>query len=110
MPRLVRRAPLSERLKAYMNPWDFLLWLSEELNGNDWDDFQKQWATPIGLGMNLVFMIARANTGASGSVQGDDVFGDSEVRGGSGWLTWFVSVYSIRLQWLQFCTPLFSSS
>jgi len=98
MPRLVRRAPLSERLKAYLDPLDFLLWLSEELNSNDWEDFQKQWATPIGVAINIVFMIARANSGGASSTKGDDVFGDYEVRRGSGWLTWFVSISSSYLQ------------
>ncbi|OCL09267.1 hypothetical protein AOQ84DRAFT_354077 [Glonium stellatum] len=89
MPRLVRRAPLSERIKAYLNPWDFLLWVSEELNSNDWDEFQRTWAMPIGVGVNLIFIIAKANTGGSGSSGGDDVFGDYGSRRGSGWLSWF---------------------
>ena len=92
MPRLVRRAPLSERIKAYLNPWDFLLWASEELNGNDWDDFQRAWAIPIGVGVNLVFIIAKANTGVSRSSGGDYVFGDYGSRRGSGWLSWLVGV------------------
>lgn len=91
MPRLVRRAPLSERIKAYLNPWDILLWLSEELNGNDWEDFQKEWSIPIGVVMNIVCMIARANSGSSASYGGDDVFGDYESRRGSGWLLFLVS-------------------
>ncbi|XTI85165.1 hypothetical protein V2W45_1372863 [Cenococcum geophilum] len=88
MPRLIRRAPLSERIKAYLNPWDFLLWVSEELNGNGWDDFQRAWAIPIGVGVNLVFIIAKANTGVSRSSGDDDVFGDYGSRRGSGWLLW----------------------
>ena len=90
MPRLVRRAPLVERIKAYLNPLDFLLWLSEEIDSNDWDEFQRSYSTPIGLGLNLVFLIARANTGKTTSSSGlDDVFG-GEDQGGTGWLSWFV--------------------
>ncbi|KAL5348377.1 hypothetical protein ACLOAV_006859 [Pseudogymnoascus australis] len=37
MPRLVRRKPLGERLKAYLNPLDFLLYVSEELETSEWD-------------------------------------------------------------------------
>lgn len=88
--RLVRRAPLLERIKAYINPLDFLLWLSEEISGNEWDDFQKRWATPAGLMLNLVFMIARANAGSRTTDADSDVFGDAYERRGSGWLAWFV--------------------
>ncbi len=90
MPRLVRRQPLAERIKSYLNPLDFLLWLSEEFDSNDWDQWQKAWAIPLGIIFNFVFLIARANTGgSSGRRRGDDVFGDDS--GASGWLSWFVS-------------------
>lgn len=88
--RLVRRAPLLERIQAYLNPWDFLLWASEELNGNDWGDIHKRWAVPIGIVLNVVFMMARAN--ARSSRGGDDVFADYHERRGSGWLAWVVSL------------------
>ena len=93
MPRLVRRAPLLERIKAYLNPLDFLLWLSEEVDSNDWDEFHRQYSTPIGLTFNLVFLIARANGGVGRGGGGmDDVFGDDGGRPGrgAGWLGWFV--------------------
>jgi len=88
--RLVRRAPLIDRVAAYLNPLDFLLWLSEELNSNDWDDFQRTWSIPTGITMNVAFMIARSNSRASTSTTGDDVFGDSHIDRGSGWLSWLV--------------------
>jgi len=88
MPRLVRRAPLTERIMAYLDPGDFLLWLSEELNTSDWEDFEKAYAMPIGILCNIFFMIARANSGTSNST---DVFGDYHSRIGSGWLQWIVS-------------------
>lgn len=84
MPRLVRRRPLLERVKAYLNPFDFLLWLSEEIETRDWDD--QRFANPLGAALNFIFMLARANSGPNRS-SGDDVFGDS---GGSGWFSWFV--------------------
>ena len=90
MPRLVRRRPLAERIKAYLNPLDFLLWLSEELDSSDWDQWQKDWATPIGIGLNLVLLVARANSGPSAR-RGDDVFGD--VEGYTGWWAWFVRAF-----------------
>ncbi len=96
MPRLVRRAPLGERIRAYLNPLDFLLWLSEEVDSNDWDEFHRSYSTPIGLVLNFVFLIARANGGRGrGSGNGmDDVFGDETSRGGSGWLGWLVRAFT----------------
>jgi hypothetical protein len=84
MPRLVRRRPLLERIKAQLNPLDLLLWLSEEIETRDWD--HKSFAIPLGLGLNFVFLVARGATGASGG-RGrgyDDVFGEE----GSGWGVW----------------------
>lgn len=84
MPRLVRRQPLSERIMAAMNPMDFLLWLSEELETRDWDSATA--GTQMGLAMNFLFLLARANL--SSSTKSDDVFSDETS---SGWLTFFVS-------------------
>lgn len=87
MPRLVRRRPLGERIKSYLNPLDFLLWLWEEIDANDWDQFEKDWALPAGVALNVVFLIARASSRPNGSRAVDDVFGDD---GGVPWLSWFV--------------------
>ena len=86
--RLIRRRPLWQRLKAYFDPLDFLLWLSEELETSDWEEWQKEWATPIGIGMNLVMLIARANSSNSSSGYGNDVFAEDVRR--TGWVAWFV--------------------
>lgn len=67
-----------------LNPMDFLLWLSEELETRDWDSTSA--GTQLGLGLNFVFLIARANSSSSSSK--DDVFSDDN---GSGWLSFFVS-------------------
>ncbi|GKZ24508.1 hypothetical protein AbraIFM66951_006096 [Aspergillus brasiliensis] len=88
MPRLVRRRPLTERIKSYLNPLDFLLWLSEEIDTHDWDQFEKNWALPLGIALNVVFLIARANSQSYGSQAIDDVFGDD---GSTPWLSWFSS-------------------
>lgn len=89
--RLVRKEPVLTRLRNYLNPWDFLLWASEELNSNDLEDVYKQWSIPIAILLNSVFMIARANSGGDNGSPGDDVFGDYHERRGSGWLVWIVS-------------------
>ncbi|ORY65240.1 uncharacterized protein BCR38DRAFT_193758 [Pseudomassariella vexata] len=94
MPRLVRKAPLAERVKAMLNPMDFLLWLSEEIETRDWNS--KVVGTRLGLSMNFMFLLARANS--SKSTTADDVFGDG---GESGWLTfvgalvWFLAGFSV---------------
>ncbi|KAI1806130.1 hypothetical protein F4811DRAFT_167876 [Daldinia bambusicola] len=82
-PRLVRRRPLAERVKAMLNPMDFLLWLSEEIETRDWDS--KLVGTQMGVAMNFAFLLARANSGGSRAV--DPVFEDGSV---SGWFTFFV--------------------
>ena len=87
-PRLVRRRPLTERLKEKLHPGDFLLWLSEELNSDEWQDTLKDWSTVVGIAFNFVFLVARANCKVTSD--GDDVFADHERRLGSGWLAWFV--------------------
>ena len=83
-PRLIRRQPLRERILSSLNPMDFLLWLSEELETRDWDSAAV--GTQLGLGLNFVFLLARANSGRSSS--NDDLFSDDQ---GSGWLSFFVS-------------------
>ncbi|PNH37833.1 hypothetical protein VD0004_g8959 [Verticillium dahliae] len=72
MPRMVRRKPWAERVKAMLNPMDFLLWVSEELETRDWDS--KALGTKLGLAFNFIFLIARANCAASEAH--DDVFSD----------------------------------
>jgi hypothetical protein len=94
-PRLVRRRPLSERLKEKLDPWDFLLWLSEELNSDEWQENLKDWSTVIGVTCNFVFLVARANSAPS--TNGDDVFADYESRLGSGWLAWLVRPSALRI-------------
>jgi len=91
MPRLVRRKPLVDRIKDYLNPGDFLLWLSEEIETRDWDS--KQFAAPLALGLHVVLLIARANSGCS-TRDGDDVFG--EDSNGTGWLSYLVRSHRLR--------------
>ncbi|KAJ5569628.1 uncharacterized protein N7459_009058 [Penicillium hispanicum] len=88
MPRLVRRRPLAERIQSYLNLWDLLLWVSEEIDGNDWDQMEKDWGLSIGIALNLVFLVARGKSRSSGSKAIDDVFGDDE---GVPWLSWLAS-------------------
>lgn len=85
MSRRVRRAPLSERLPNYFDPRDWALWLSEEVQTSDWAKVQGKPTWAIGLGCNIVFMIALSNSKGAG-YQEDEVFGDYAVRSGSGWL------------------------
>ncbi|OAA81332.1 hypothetical protein LEL_00877 [Akanthomyces lecanii RCEF 1005] len=84
MPRLVRRKPLLERLSALLNPMDFLLWLSEELETRDWDS--ENAGTQLGLALNFVFLLARANS--SSAPPADDVFGGEDK---SLWLSLMVN-------------------
>ncbi|PTB70940.1 hypothetical protein BBK36DRAFT_1137585 [Trichoderma citrinoviride] len=85
MPRLVRRRSLWERITSMLNPMDFLLWLSEELETRDWDS--KLAGTQLGLGMNLAFLLARANSGSSSEWSDSDIFSDETNSGLLSWLT-----------------------
>lgn len=91
MPPLVRRRPLLERIKANLDPYDLLLWLSEELNDDSYDDLLNVWATPIGIAVNIVFILARGASKPSTARGSDDVFGDVAAQRGSGWFAWLVS-------------------
>ncbi|KAF2475887.1 uncharacterized protein BDR25DRAFT_339847 [Lindgomyces ingoldianus] len=106
MPRLVRREPLAERIKAYLDPWDWLMWASEELNSNDWDDFAKSYASSLGLAMNVFFMVARANSSRP-SPTGDDVFGDYQ-RKSSGWLSSIMNFVVLSLSILSFLNAFYT--
>lgn len=77
-----------ERLKSMMNPMDFLLYLSEELETRDWDS--KPVGTQLGLATNFAFLLARANS-ARVSRPADPVFDDEAASGYSAWLTFVVS-------------------
>ncbi|KAK5138110.1 hypothetical protein LTR08_004805 [Meristemomyces frigidus] len=106
MPRLVRRAPLLERLKAYLDPYDLLLWLSEELNDDTYDEWLKEWATPIGVGLNILFILARGASKAGAGRGSDDVFGDTDERRGSGWFTW-IATFLVHLLTVLCCLNAF---
>lgn len=85
MPPIIRRPPLSERIKAFLNPYDVLLWLAEELHESALDEALRDWAMPLGLAANLIFACARWATRTDNH---DDIF---DAPSTSGWLQWFVS-------------------
>ena len=87
-PRLIRGRPLAERIRAYLNPFEVLLRLSEELDTGDWDHQYKEWANSTGFLLNLIFLIARANSGYDTGRRTDDVFGDD--GGYTNWFGWLV--------------------
>ncbi|OAA43590.1 hypothetical protein NOR_04165 [Metarhizium rileyi] len=80
MPRLVRQRPLWDRISSMLNPMDFLLWLSEEIETRDWDSGLV--GTQLGLGLNFLFLLVRANSGSKQA--SDDIFGDDSS---SSWLS-----------------------
>jgi hypothetical protein len=94
MPPVVRRAPLSERIKAYFDLSDWLIWISEELNSSDWEEFASAYALYIGFGANLLFVLAQANSGASTASDDDGVF--NEVQG-PGWIKWIMGLLVLVL-------------
>jgi hypothetical protein len=107
MPRLVRRAPLTERIKAYLDPMDWLMWASEELNSSDWEDFAKSYAISLGLAMNVLFVVAKANANASSTGKADDVFGEPKGTG-PGWLKWFMGLIVLVLTVVSFANGFYT--
>ncbi|KAF2846512.1 hypothetical protein T440DRAFT_471777 [Plenodomus tracheiphilus IPT5] len=99
MPRLVRRAPVSERIKAYIDPSDWVIWISEELNSSDWDEFASSYSLYLGFGANLLFILAQANSGASSISEDDGVFNTVQ---GPGWLKWFANLLVLALTGASF--------
>jgi hypothetical protein len=75
-----------------LNPMDFYLWLSEEIQTLNWDS--KAFGTRFGLAANFVFLLARANAGKTRDV--DDVFGDAPTNG---WVSLLVSLRGLQLSW-----------
>jgi hypothetical protein len=73
--RLVRRRSLWQRVTAVLDPRDFLLWLSEEVETREWSS-SKTLGVQIGLGMSILFLLARANSRSS--EDDDDIFEDDE--------------------------------
>lgn len=106
MPPLVRRRPLLERLQTYLDPWDFLLWLSEELNDDAHEEFLNNYATFIGIALNFAFIVARGAANGGDSRGSDDVFGDIEEHTGSGWLAW-IATFSVHALTLLCCLNTF---
>jgi len=91
MPPIIRRAPLLERIKAYLDPYDLLLWLSQELNNDTIGEWLEEWATPVGIALNILFVLARGASRPGEARGNDDVFVDHERGSSSGWFTWLVS-------------------
>lgn len=90
--RLVRRRPLMERLKTFFDPWDYLLWLSEEIETRNFGS--KTLGTQLGLALNFAFILARVYGSSSAGGDSDDIFSDSDSSGSTGWLAYFVSSWT----------------
>jgi len=63
--RLVRRQSMTERLLTLINPFDFFLALSIWLESHDWDNLQNTIKNPLGLALNILCLISRANSNGS---------------------------------------------
>ncbi|KAK2613763.1 hypothetical protein N8I77_000653 [Diaporthe amygdali] len=98
-PRLVRRRPLKERIISALDPWDFFLWLSEEIETRDYGS--KSVGNQLGLALNFAFILARVyGTNSTGS--DDDIFSDS-YSDTSGWLAYFAWSVTWELTALSIC-------
>lgn len=98
--RLVRRRPLWERIKSRFDPWDYVLWLSEEIETRNFGS--KSLGNQLGVACNFVFILARVYGSSSTGSDNDDIFSDSDSGTSSGWLAYFVS------SWIPFAPHLMS--
>ena len=87
--RLVRRRPLWERIKSYFDPWDYIFWLSEEIETRNFGS--KSVGNQLGVALHFIFMIARVYGSSSTGGDSDDIFSDLDSNTSSGWLAYFVS-------------------
>ncbi|KAH8750540.1 hypothetical protein F5883DRAFT_223032 [Diaporthe sp. PMI_573] len=85
--RLVRRRPLWERIKSRFDPWDYVLWLSEEIETRNFGS--KSLGNQLGVACNFVFILARVYGSSSTGSDNDDIFSDSDSGTSSGWLAYF---------------------
>ncbi|KAJ2897086.1 hypothetical protein MKZ38_004996 [Zalerion maritima] len=83
--RVVRRKSLREKVSAWFNFLDFLIYISEEIETRDWDSAAV--GTRVGLALNLLFFLARAQSSVDDHTD-DDLFSDSPR---SGWFSYLVS-------------------
>ncbi|POS78551.1 hypothetical protein DHEL01_v203048 [Diaporthe helianthi] len=85
--RLIRRRPLWDRIKARFDPWDYALWLSEEIETRNFGS--RSLGNQVGVACNFVFILARVYGSYSAGSDTDDIFNDDETSTSSGWLAWF---------------------
>jgi hypothetical protein len=90
MPRLVRRDPLLKRISDRLDFWDIYLQLAEWVNDDTVNEWLQAWAIQIGVGCNILFIIAKLAAKPSLRSSKDDVFGDLDSRSGPGWFGWLV--------------------
>lgn len=90
--RLVRRRPLWDRIKSRLDPWDYVLWLSEEIETRNFGS--KSLGNKLGVALNFIFIIARVYGSSSTGSDDDDIFNDSVSSTSTGWLAYFVSSWS----------------
>ncbi|TGZ84432.1 hypothetical protein EX30DRAFT_338956 [Ascodesmis nigricans] len=83
MPRVVRRAPLFQRILSHLNPFDYFLSISTDIDSYDWDALQLALGDPLGIGLNILAAVARANANAFRGRYEDDVFSSGYSRSAS---------------------------
>ncbi|KAK6337861.1 hypothetical protein TWF696_001339 [Orbilia brochopaga] len=60
--RLVRRQTFGQRIAAFLNPLDNLLSVSLLFETYDWEGLGESIAAPAGIALNVLLMVARANS------------------------------------------------
>jgi hypothetical protein len=82
-PKLIRKESFLQRLSSY--PQDLLLSLNEQYELLEWDSLSDSLSIPIGVGLNVVYMLARLDQDDHTSAYAEkDVFQGSRVRDSEG--------------------------
>jgi hypothetical protein len=84
--RLIRRQSLWDRLSSY--PHDLLLSLNESYELLEWDSLSDTLSIPFGVGLNLLYLIARRGQleEASSALEVDVFEGSARASGDGGGL------------------------
>ncbi|KAJ6258572.1 hypothetical protein Dda_6618 [Drechslerella dactyloides] len=100
--RLVRRQTFGQRIASFLNPLDNLLSVSLLFETYDWEGLGESIAAPAGIALNILLMVARANSntklgwrGSSSAVE--DVLRDPRhdySDTGSGALGWVMHIFA----------------
>ncbi|KAF3923012.1 hypothetical protein ABW20_dc0103777 [Dactylellina cionopaga] len=101
--RLVRKQTFGQRISSYLNPLDNLLSISLLFETYDWEGLGESIAVPIGLVLNILLMVTRANSNTNSSWRRSDPIEEvlrdpnEDYNRGTGAFGWLMHITSSLL-------------